>query len=55
MTESRREGQPAERKPSFETMSGVPVERVYGPAELPGWRYDERLGRPGEYPFTRGV
>ena len=55
MTESRREDQPAERKPSFETMSGVPVERVYGPAELPGWRYDERLGRPGEYPFTRGV
>jgi methylmalonyl-CoA mutase N-terminal domain/subunit len=55
MTESRREDQPAERKPSFETMSGVPVERVYGPADLPGWRYGERLGRPGEYPFTRGV
>jgi methylmalonyl-CoA mutase N-terminal domain/subunit len=55
MTEARREEGPTERKPSFETMSGVPVERVYGPADLPGWRYDERLGRPGEYPFTRGV
>ena len=55
MTESRREEGPTERKPSFETMSGVPVERVYGPADLPGWRSDERLGRPGEYPFTRGV
>jgi methylmalonyl-CoA mutase, N-terminal domain len=55
MTEWRREEGPTERKPSFETMSGVPVERVYGPADLPGWRYEERLGRPGEYPFTRGV
>ena len=55
MTQARREEGPTERKPSFETMSGVPVERVYGPADLPGWRYDERLGRPGEYPFTRGV
>src|SRR5262245_34452108 len=55
MTDARREEGPPERKSSFETMSGVPVERVYGPADLPGWRYDERLGRPGEYPFTRGV
>jgi methylmalonyl-CoA mutase, N-terminal domain len=47
--------QPAERKPAFETMSGLPVERVYTPTDLPGWRYSERLGLPGEYPFTRGV
>ena len=45
----------SERKPAFETMSGLPVERVYTPADLPGWQYPERLGRPGEYPFTRGV
>src|SRR5262245_46743679 len=44
-----------ERKRAFETMSGLPVERVYTPADLPGWRDAERLGRPGEYPFTRGV
>jgi methylmalonyl-CoA mutase, N-terminal domain len=55
VTEARREEGWTERKPAFETMSGVPVERVYGPADLPGWRYEERLGRPGEYPFTRGV
>jgi methylmalonyl-CoA mutase N-terminal domain/subunit len=44
-----------ERKPAFETMSGLPVERVYTPADLPGWRDSDRLGLPGEYPFTRGV
>jgi methylmalonyl-CoA mutase, N-terminal domain len=46
---------PPARKPAFETMSGLPVERVYTPADLPGWRHAERLGAPGEYPFTRGV
>ena len=56
MSEERRpEPGPAERKPAFETMSGLPVERVYTPADLPGCHYPERLGRPGEYPFTRGV
>jgi methylmalonyl-CoA mutase, N-terminal domain len=44
-----------ERKRAFETMSGLPVERVYTPADLPGWRDPVRLGLPGEYPFTRGV
>jgi methylmalonyl-CoA mutase N-terminal domain/subunit len=36
-------------------MSGLPVARVYDGADLAGWRESERLGRPGEYPFTRGV
>ena len=47
--------EPEERKPAFETMAGLPVERVYTPADLPGWRHDERLGAAGEFPFTRGV
>jgi methylmalonyl-CoA mutase N-terminal domain/subunit len=56
VTEARRGDREAnERKPAFETMSGLPVERVYTPADLPGWRYPDRLGAPGEYPFTRGV
>jgi methylmalonyl-CoA mutase N-terminal domain/subunit len=55
VTEKRRHDEPAERKPAFETMSGLPVERVYTPADLPGWRHQDRLGLPGEYPFTRGV
>ncbi|HEV8308813.1 MAG TPA: methylmalonyl-CoA mutase family protein [Methylomirabilota bacterium] len=44
-----------ERKPDFETMAGLPVERLYTPADLGEWRYEERLGFPGEFPFTRGV
>jgi methylmalonyl-CoA mutase N-terminal domain/subunit len=44
-----------ERKPAFETMSGLPVERAYTPADLPGWDPAQRLGAPGEYPFTRGI
>ena len=43
-----------ERKDSFRTGSGDPVERVYFP-ENPGDEYLEKLGFPGEYPYTRGV
>jgi methylmalonyl-CoA mutase N-terminal domain/subunit len=36
------------------TESGFPIEPVYGPDDVaPG--LSERLGEPGEYPFTRGV
>ncbi|MGW2175251.1 acyl-CoA mutase large subunit family protein [Streptomyces sp. NPDC001705] len=37
------------------TESGLPIEPVYGPDTLAGWDPAERLGEPGEYPFTRGV
>jgi methylmalonyl-CoA mutase, N-terminal domain len=43
------------RDADFTTLSGVEVEPVYGPpdaAEVPGF---ERIGWPGEYPFTRGL
>jgi len=46
---------PAERPVRFESLSGIPIDPLYSPASLPGWSYDEKLGRPGEYPFTRGV
>ncbi len=45
----------AKRDADFTTLSGDPVEPVYGPppgAEVPGF---ERIGWPGEYPFTRGL
>jgi len=43
-----------ERKSQFTTSSGIPVERLYVPDhEDP--KYLEKLGFPGEYPFTRGV
>jgi methylmalonyl-CoA mutase, N-terminal domain len=37
------------------TMSGVPLQPLYTPEDLEGWSYDEKLGYPGEFPFTRGV
>ncbi|MBX3162771.1 MAG: methylmalonyl-CoA mutase [Deltaproteobacteria bacterium] len=38
------------------TPSGIPLEISYGPQHLAarGWTYDDRLGDPGRYPFTRG-
>ncbi len=38
-----------------ESESGLPVEAVYGPGHLKDFSPAERLGEPGEYPFTRGI
>src|SRR6202162_4614007 len=35
--------------------SGLPVDPVYDDSKLTDFRPEEKLGRPGEYPFTRGV
>jgi methylmalonyl-CoA mutase N-terminal domain/subunit len=43
-----------ERREQFETRSGIPVKRLYVPAD-PDPDYDEKLGFPGQFPFTRGV
>jgi len=43
-----------ERKQSFTTPSGIEVKRLYTPLDLKG-SYEEKLGYPGEYPFTRGI
>ena len=37
------------------TLSGEPLEAVYAPADLDGFDAERKLGRPGAYPFTRGV
>ncbi len=44
--EKRREGR--------RTESGIEVKPLYGPDDLEGFDYPEKLGDPGEYPFTRG-
>jgi methylmalonyl-CoA mutase, N-terminal domain len=44
-----------ERTGPFTTISGQPINRLYTPADLPGFDYEHDLGFPGEYPFTRGV
>jgi len=36
------------------TISGRPVQVVYGPDDLADFEPDSELGKPGEFPFTRG-
>ncbi|NMA91497.1 MAG: methylmalonyl-CoA mutase family protein [Firmicutes bacterium] len=43
-----------ERK-EFKLDSGYKVEGVYTPLDLPEWDYSDKLGFPGEFPYTRGV
>src|SRR5689334_16966649 len=38
-----------------ESESGLPIEVVYGPERTSDFRPEEKLGQPGEYPFTRGI
>src|SRR4051794_9641521 len=40
---------------SRESESGFPIEPVYDASSLDGWDAGERLGAPGEFPYTRGV
>ncbi len=42
-----------EREAERTTMSGHPIESLYGPEAAPS-DPEESIGRPGEYPFTRG-
>jgi methylmalonyl-CoA mutase N-terminal domain/subunit len=40
-----------ERRERFESTSGIPIERIYGPQG----EYPDAIGMPGEFPFTRGI
>jgi methylmalonyl-CoA mutase N-terminal domain/subunit len=42
-----------ERRERFETLGGIPVDRLYTPANSP--QDLDRIGYPGEFPYTRGV
>jgi methylmalonyl-CoA mutase N-terminal domain/subunit len=46
---------PAERKPVFKTLSGLPVQCLYTEENLGGSEAAEHPGFPGEFPFTRGI
>ena len=43
----------AERQ--FTTISGVPLEPVYGPEHLQGLDWPRDIGEPGQFPYTRGI
>ncbi|MBI4588150.1 MAG: methylmalonyl-CoA mutase family protein [Candidatus Rokubacteria bacterium] len=44
-----------ERPVRYESLSGIPIKPLYTPADLGAFDYAQKLGFPGEYPFTRGV
>jgi methylmalonyl-CoA mutase N-terminal domain/subunit len=44
-----------ESRDAFFTISELPVDRLYTPADAADLDYLRDLGFPGEYPFTRGV
>lgn len=48
-----------ERQDDFETLSHIPVDRLYLPPETVGPEfvedYVQKVGFPGQYPFTRGI
>ncbi len=44
-----------ERDSLFETISDHPIEPLYTEEDLEGFDPAEKLGHPGEHPFTRGI
>jgi methylmalonyl-CoA mutase N-terminal domain/subunit len=38
-----------------ETSSGIPIPRFYRPEDMAEIPYEEKVGDPGEYPYTRGL
>jgi methylmalonyl-CoA mutase, N-terminal domain len=53
--EKRSEERQGARQGERRTESGIEVKPVYRPEDLDGFDYAEKLGDPGEYPYTRGV
>jgi methylmalonyl-CoA mutase N-terminal domain/subunit len=44
-----------ERRRTFTTISGRPIEPLYTAKDLAGWDPERDLGRPGQFPYTRGI
>ena len=56
MVEQRERRPPQGAEPADAlTLSGEPLEPLYTAADLAGFDHEAKLGRPGAYPFTRGV
>ena len=43
------------RKKAFKNLSGIEIRGLYGPEDIRDLDYQNDLGLPGEFPFTRGV
>ncbi len=44
-----------EKPSSTRTWSGYEVKEFYTPRDLAGKSYEEQIGNPGSFPFTRGI
>ena len=44
-----------EQKEKYTFDTGIEVERLYTPLDIQSFDYENDLGYPGQYPFTRGV
>jgi methylmalonyl-CoA mutase N-terminal domain/subunit len=47
--------QSPERRREFLTTSSEPIERLYTPLDVADLDYQQHLGFPGHYPYTRGI
>jgi len=45
----------SEDEKQFQTLSGIPLKKVYTEEDVSHLKLKEEMGRPGEPPFTRGV
>jgi len=48
-------GASRERRGSFTTISGRPINELYTPADIASLDYARDLGDPGDFPYTRGI
>lgn len=48
-------GTGAPKAPDWQTSSNIPVKPLYTPADLGDSNYEEQIGYPGDFPYTRGV
>jgi len=44
-----------ERAPTFTTISGRPVDRLYTPEDIESLDYARDINNPGDFPYTRGI
>ena len=42
-------------KNTFKNLSGIQIKELYSPEDVPNLDYARDLGKPGEFPFTRGI
>ncbi len=50
----RRKARSKDIKEKYQTISGLPIKDLYTPLDIKDFDYHEKLGFPGEYPYTRG-